>query len=101
VSSAPSSAVSARLQIHMIGAGLATAMSLGRVYLLAYAPGTTLYSEGEYCGANATLDSCYFLPLSGCSLEDAGYDPAAPELTPEHDPQEYQDGDRCATGARP
>jgi hypothetical protein len=56
--------------IHVIGAHLALAVELGRVLLLAPAP-NDVWLQGAYCQGATTLDTCFFEPLSNCSMADA------------------------------
>jgi hypothetical protein len=48
---------------------MAAAMDTGRVFV--ESSGNFLTAT-PYCGSNRTLDTCYFLPLSNCSLAQAG-----------------------------
>jgi hypothetical protein len=61
-------------QLHVMGAALAWAMTIGRIYLLSYNPNTTIYTDGDYCPERSAIDGCFFLPISSCTLEDAGFD---------------------------
>lgn len=67
---------------HVQAAAMAAALETGRVFV--EAPGHFLTGT-PYCGASSTLDSCYFMPLSNCTLEAAGVTEqdlkAAPALT--------------------
>ena len=58
--------------------------------------GPTIYTEGDFCAPNSTLDTCFFERMSGCSLEDAGFTLDEWERIPEYDSQYIQDGDKCA-----
>lgn len=64
--------------LHVLSAIFGHAMSVGRVVLLApngiwWVDLTDAARDGGYCrGANNTLDTCYFHPLSKCTLVDAG-----------------------------
>lgn len=68
--------------VHVETGAMAAAMETGRVFL--EAPGNFL-TKSAYCGGSTTLDSCYFEPLSNCTLAMAGITPqevaAAPKLT--------------------
>jgi hypothetical protein len=68
--------------LHTQGAALSAALETGRVFL--EAPGND-FAATAYCGSSTTLDTCYFLPLSNCSLEQAGVTTtdlkSAPELS--------------------
>jgi hypothetical protein len=55
--------------LHSEAAAMSAALETGRVFL--EAPGHFLTAT-PYCGSNTTLDSCYFEPLSNCTLEMAG-----------------------------
>jgi hypothetical protein len=60
------------LPVHVQTAAMSVALETGRVFL--EAPGHFLTAT-SYCGSNTTLDSCYFEPLSNCTLEMAGVTP--------------------------
>jgi hypothetical protein len=68
--------------LHTQGTALSAALETSRVFV--EAPGNHLAATA-YCGSNTTLDTCYFLPLSNCSLEQAGVTTtdlrSAPELS--------------------
>jgi hypothetical protein len=53
-------------------------MSLGRVYMLVYEDGATVYTDGPFCPRGSTLDACFFEPLTSCTPADAGYRPDDP-----------------------
>lgn len=58
--------------LHLESAAFAAAVHTGRVFV--EAPDHFMTSNTSYCGPNRdTLDSCYFLPLSNCTLEQAGF----------------------------
>lgn len=54
--------------LHVETLALRAALDSGRI--LVEAPGHFLTSH-PWCGANTTPDSCYFLPLSNCTLTDS------------------------------
>jgi uracil-DNA glycosylase len=55
--------------LHAQAAAMAAALETGRVFV--ESPGHFL-TASAYCGSNTTLDTCYFLPLSNCTLGAAG-----------------------------
>lgn len=65
--------------LHVITAAFAHAVSSGRV--LIEEPGAYLTGTG-YCGDNKTLGSCYFVPFTNCSLENAGLSQADVNAAP-------------------
>lgn len=55
--------------LHVETAALSATWEAGRI--MWEAKGFFL-APASYCGTNTTLDSCYFLPLSNCTLQNSG-----------------------------
>ena len=56
--------------LHMVGVVLQVALDLDRVLVMWPQP-TGEWIQGPYCEGYPTLDSCYFEPLSSCTIYDA------------------------------
>ena len=61
-----------RVQVDLIAGALSLALDTGRVLLLDFQDTWTASSqEGlDYCKGLRTIDTCFFEPISSCTLED-------------------------------